>query len=362
MSPKRDLATEIHHRAQQRGCVFSPQDKSKDFHQAMHKFHEGSATDRPSVAGQLSEKERDTLRKRATVVNMSADDVFHCKTVFDGHDQHQTGTVGEDDFENVVTQLLESQLRDKMIPQSEVRKLCQEYWVYADDSGDIVFDDFIRWYSNTLRSKNFVTENEWRLQIASEHDMTLDAVDFLKQCFDAYNKGGHLDLNAFKHVVEKALRIPRHQELPPPRVEQFFNACARTPGGRIGFDEFLTWWARYFHGSTAVDEQDANVLDAGKQRLPFEDYYRRLRPSTGMILDPPCYVGGVPLSVFLKADSDIVETRRCSIGSERKKLFKSAGTKSSDSCSRNSSKEGTLTGLPCLEEISSQPHDASWCR
>lgn len=117
------------------------------------------------------------------------------------------------------------------------------------------------------------------------------AVEYLKQCFDSFHKSGCIDLDGFRHVLHKALRIPPHQELPAARIAQFFQACDNDHSGLIGFDEFLAWWARYFHGSLS-DIEDNRGLSTRKTRLPFEDFYRNVRPSSGMIPDPPCYFNG----------------------------------------------------------------------
>lgn len=300
LQKKRSVVSEITFAAEQHGGVFTNhQDDS--FRETMYKFGRSDGSKNTLVGG-MTENDVARLQQSAAMLKMSADDVFLAKSVFDSYDLRCTGTLSVTDFEKVVTELLEIQLCDKMIPVPQVQKLCEQFWADADGCESVAFDDFLRWYSQTLRANDLVTESEWRNRISSEWDMSSSAVEHLKHCFDLHAKGGCIDLLAFKHVLHKALRVPTQHELPSCRVAWFFNVCDNNQSGLIAFDEFLAWWARYFHGCADVEEHDVVALSSTKPKMPYEDFYRRLRPMSGMTPDPPCYYNGVLVSELLVSE------------------------------------------------------------
>merc|ERR1712113_544354 len=58
-------------------------------------------------------------------------------------------------------------------------------------------------------------------------------------------------------------------------------------------------WAKYMYDSAGDADEAANSLSVKKTRLPFEDYYRRIRAPNAMTPDPPAYFRGMLFSEFL---------------------------------------------------------------
>lgn len=289
--------------------------------------------------GGLTEEEMARLRQAAAGFRMSLDDVFLIKSVFDKFDYRHAGVVLAADFENTVTQLLHLQLRDMMISSSRVRKLCDQYWANwhpaaVTDTSEIAFDDFLSWYATALRANTLVTENERLRGIAEQWGMEPSSVEHLKRCFDAHHKSGCIDSDAFKMVLHKALRVPPHHELPTARLEQFFSTCDGNQSGLIAFEEFLCWWAKYFYGIMNCEdvtqghqfthhgnppdghvEQRSHSKQVRKAKLPFEDYYRRIRFPGAMTPDPPAYFHGQLVSALWQqiededAESDMARSK-----------------------------------------------------
>merc|ERR1712048_739687 len=89
---------------------------------------------------------------------------------------------------------------------------------------------------------------------------------------------GEVDIQEFQQVLYKALKVPPHVELPRSRVKYFWSEIDEDNSGKAIFEEFLGWWLKHF-GETG------NV-----GALPFEDFYKKIRPRTGCCIpDPPAY-------------------------------------------------------------------------
>lgn len=284
---------------------------------------EGSGTVNPDN-WVLTEEEMVRLRRAATALKMSAADVFLIKAIFDSYDLQHTGILGAPDFEKVVTELLQAHLHDHMISTERVQKLCEGYWTTWQSSAlpqseEISFDQLLLWYSNTLRANTLVTENDRLRGIAEEWDMEPAAVEHLKRCFDASAKSGCIDIAGFKLVLQKALRVPPHNELPDSRVLHFFKSCDDNHSGLVNFEEFLCWWAKYFADIDGAEKaQDkTHGFEAKKSRLPFEDFYRRIRSTRTMTPDPPAYFNGVLMSeVFREMENGNSSGHSSRVGSK----------------------------------------------
>jgi hypothetical protein len=267
------------------------------------------------------EEERFNLQQAAATSKMDSEDVNLIKSVFDSYDLLPGGGLDPYDLESIVSTLLRMQLRDKVVPESRVQKLCDQYWSVwhpeDKDETEISFDDFLAWYSYTLRANTFVTENERLHRIAADWNMQHGVVEHLKRCFDAHHESGCIDAEAFSSVLHKALRVPPHLELPPRRVAQFFHTCDDNASGLVAFEEFLSWWAKYFHSVDHHDDDMARLpFEDTKARLPFEDFYRRIRCVSTMTPDPPAYFGGVLMSELLQEIEDLSHSRS-DLGSRR---------------------------------------------
>merc|ERR1712187_184771 len=159
------------------------------------------------------------LHMAARDLQLPMDDVVLVKSVFDTFDRDGSGQLEMAEFEQAVVRMLELLLSE---------------------------------HERDLRS------------MAKVHDITPDAVEHIKRCFDTYDTdgSGEVDVDEFRQVLHKALEVPSHLELPDSRVMHFWSQIDNDNSGRVVFEEFLRWWLKYF---------DEGVRS--KHEKPFEGFY-----------------------------------------------------------------------------------------
>mmetsp|Transcript_24511 Transcript_24511/g.40071 ORF Transcript_24511/g.40071 Transcript_24511/m.40071 type:complete len:196 (-) Transcript_24511:40-627(-) len=183
-----------------------------------------------------------------------------------------------------------------MVPTERVKSMCEWYWWDGDkdNSGTIDFREFLRWYSsNGFNEDLLLTEQQRCLRkIAKQHKVSPDYVEHIKRCFDLIDvdKSNEVDINEFKQVLYKALKVPMHLELPPSRVQYFWAEIDTDGSGQAGFEEFFAWWVKYFDAKGEADQ------------MPFEAFYKQIRRIGVKYLDPPAYPPKEPF--FLDDDED----------------------------------------------------------
>lgn len=223
------------------------------------------------------------LHQIAQDLQMSVDDVLLVKSVFDSFDDNQSGTLDIDEFEMAVDKLLQLQLREQMVAKERVKSMCEWYWWDGDKdgSGTIDFREFLRWYSsNGFNEDLLLTEQQRALRkIAKQHNVSADYVETIKRCFDSIDqdKSNEVDINEFKQILYKALKVPLNFELPASRVAYFWSEIDTDGSGQAGFEEFFSWWVKYFDAS------------GGSRQMPFEAFYKQVRRIGAKYLDPPAY-------------------------------------------------------------------------
>merc|ERR1712072_1385498 len=101
----------------------------------------------------------------------------------------------------------------------------------------------------------------------------------MNKFFDQYDLDNNgIDEFEFKNLLGKLLKIPHGTELPPKRLEMFWNQADTDRSGIINFEEFLRWFINTFSDTLA---------QSSSATPPFEDYYRRVRRVGKRYLDPP---------------------------------------------------------------------------
>lgn len=229
------------------------------------------------------------LHQMASELSMSLDDVMLVKRVFDSFDSDGNGSLDVQEFEQAVVKILRMQLQDDTITVDRVKSISEWYWWDGEtnSSGSIDFREFLKWYcSNGFSEGLLLTEQETAMRrIAKQYGLRPDYVDMIKRCFDAYDTdhSGEVDINEFKQVLYRALKVPPHLELPQSRITYFWSQIDTDASGTAAFEEFLEWWLKYF---------DEDHPGRAKTKLPFEDFYKQVRRMGAKYMDPLIYPPG----------------------------------------------------------------------
>lgn len=251
----------------------------------IRKIRRASAMDSEPISTATSSLDVWELRQAARELNMSIEDVRLVKYVFDSFDVDGSGTLDLDEFEQAVVKLLQLQLQEPSLAPERAKAICSWCWWDADgdNSGSITFREFLKWYcSNGFKEDLLLTENEqWLRSMAKKYKVNPNYVETIKRCFDTYDTdhSGEVDVDEFKQVLYKALKIPTNLELPASRIAYFWGEVDGDGSGSVVFEEFLQWWLRYFDGVTSGQQGE----------LPFEGFYRQVRRLGDKHLDPPAY-------------------------------------------------------------------------
>lgn len=227
------------------------------------------------------------LRQLSLEVSMSVDDVLLAKAAFDSFDANCSGALDAEEFENAVAKML---ALDTATPE-KIKSVSEWHWWESDKdkSGTIGFSEFLKWCSsNGFNEDLLLTEEQRSLRkMAKQFNVSADYVENIKRCFDFYDKdkSEEIDLDEFKHVLYKALKVPSHLELPSSRIQYFWQELDTDGSGKAAFDEFFSWWIKYF---------DTNGESQGG--MPFEAFYKQIRRMGRRFCDPPAYPlqGDVP--------------------------------------------------------------------
>lgn len=111
---------------------------------------------------------------------------------------------------------------------------------------DMTFEDFVLWTS--LNSFKADTQEQELRKIAEKYDVSMLEIDTVKRRFDELDTDGsrHLDIDEFKTLLERLLKVPRGTELPQNRTMNMWREMDRNGDGKIEFTEFLPWYLRNF--------------------------------------------------------------------------------------------------------------------
>jgi len=219
----------------------------------------------------------------AREVAMTMRDVLEVKQVFDSYDLDKSGELDVSEFENVVHTLLQAQLRDNVSEEELARQIKSLSWsqVDTDKTGQVSFEEFLRWYSsNGFKEDLLLSEEEQRIRtVAREYGVSLSFVDSVKRHFDAADTdhSGSVSISEFEEVLHKSLKIPVQMRLPRSRIQYFWSEIDTDCSGEVGFDEFLVWWLKYFGN------------DARRGEEVIREFYKSFRRLDSVCLDPHPY-------------------------------------------------------------------------
>jgi len=227
------------------------------------------------------------LHKLAREENMAVEEVVRMKGIFDSFDEDRTGTLDIGEFENVAMRLLSTQLENTNQVQERARTLCERSFAMmdADGSGEVDFQEFLRWYSSRCFSESLLlsdTEREIR-SMAKSYGLDVQTVDKVKEYFDAADTdgSGHIQYPEFCEVLPKLLKIPAGMELPENRYKYFWREADLNHDHNMVFQEFLQWWLK--HVTMETDFQDFSRMQNPEILMNF---YKSTRRMSQMQLDP----------------------------------------------------------------------------
>jgi Ca2+-binding EF-hand superfamily protein len=238
----------------------------------------------------FSRSEMLDVQEVALRMGMSTDDVVLARTVFDGYDFDNSGTINMEELESVVLQLMSLQLPKQAVPLAHVKGVCRDYFAKHDRSGigdvELDFNQFAGMYSNMLSEDFLISESQRIMNIALDHGMEPEYVQSLKESFDAFcNDVGVLDIDGFNEGLHKAMRAPPGSQLPWSRIKRFWCSLDPKSSGGIVFEQFLRFFLHNFY----VHERNAL-----SDEMPFETFYKLVRPAHYRCSSPA--VMGVPLA------------------------------------------------------------------
>lgn len=197
-------------------------------------------------------------------------DLGELKTVFDSFDKDGSGAIEQEEFLPFLAKVMKQ-------PAGTLNR--QEIWRHWDEmdedgSGSIPFEEFRRWYCNTFDIDN----NPDRTAFISEADVdhtqkmirnlaTRTNVDILKldQLHAEFKKldedaSGMLEFAEFKDLIQRELSAGGQHEIPTKVVSRFWMDIDADGSGEVNFDEFVTWYMKFFYGSKSPMEQYYEVL------------------------------------------------------------------------------------------------------
>lgn len=137
----------------------------------------------------------------------------------------------------------------------------------------LTFSDFAQWYSTWGFDENVTLTGDERSfrDLCRRHEMNVLEVERYQRIFNEFDHdgSGKIDETEFEGLLRRCARVSLTVEIPAARFRQLWKQCDVDGSGLISFEEFLTFYRKYFD-------------DSSGECLGFEGYYRCVRPALGM--------------------------------------------------------------------------------
>mmetsp|Transcript_14961 Transcript_14961/g.34085 ORF Transcript_14961/g.34085 Transcript_14961/m.34085 type:complete len:640 (-) Transcript_14961:185-2104(-) len=195
-------------------------------------------------------------------------DVRVLHDAFMAADTGGVGSLDSEGFTEVTLKVLKERF-DNVDPENVVNG-CKRYWEGTTHGpmGRLNFQEMFKFYAVHCFSEDWsLTADQRRFrELAKELGVSAQLMERVKLDFDKQDSdgSGFIDMSEFKDILYKILRVPGGVELPDSRVHYFWKEVDRDGSGSINFDEFVRWW-----------------MLRSEQIMPYEDFYRRIRPPWG---------------------------------------------------------------------------------
>mmetsp|Transcript_23134 Transcript_23134/g.59018 ORF Transcript_23134/g.59018 Transcript_23134/m.59018 type:complete len:208 (+) Transcript_23134:1-624(+) len=193
--------------------------------------------------------------------------------IFKDFDQDGSGTIEPAEFMPLLARLLRQ-------PASEMDAgTVWECWdaIDSDGSGKVSFDEFTAWYCRTFHverpdfthfiSKDIVPREQVAIRgVGKKIGLDNVAIESIYKEFVKFDtdRSGLIDLQEFKELLQQ--RVVPHgmkHDVPPKVLERFWLDIDADGSGTVSFEEFATWYAKFFFGDLSPMEQYYQMLGTG---------------------------------------------------------------------------------------------------
>lgn len=155
----------------------------------------------------------------------------------------------------------------------DVNSVCDEsiqnaYAQCSVASGPLDVDKFLQWYKTNMFSivaPLTADSTKWKSEeliraIAEKFNLRVVEVGVIHKMFEKYDtdKSGEIDYNEFEAMMRNVIGVSDATDLPKDRMSRFWNEMDIDGNGTVDFDEFTTWYLKYFTSKNP----HGDVLDA----------------------------------------------------------------------------------------------------
>eukprot|EP00933_Yihiella_yeosuensis_P040141 TRINITY_DN34359_c0_g1_i1.p1 TRINITY_DN34359_c0_g1~~TRINITY_DN34359_c0_g1_i1.p1 ORF type:complete len:864 (+),score=144.33 TRINITY_DN34359_c0_g1_i1:229-2820(+) len=248
---------------------------NENFNQHLTQLFGGTADECRKIDAEARvEVEHFELKQLGDELHLGFQEVLYCKKVFDEMDTDRSGQLNFEEFQACLLTCCKGDASEK-----DIKKKARESWLELstrktlNSPGYITFHNFMKWYPNNQFDNKEKAEREI-VHLAKKYRVSLEAVVHAKHCFDAVDtdKSGEIELDEFREVLSKIMRIPAHIDLPSSRVQTLWLEIDVSGDSKVNFKEFVRWW---------MTRKDC--------LLPYERFYSSIRRVGNMMPDPPAY-------------------------------------------------------------------------
>lgn len=197
--------------------------------------------------------------------NVPMDWIMSARSIFERYDLTGDGKLDPEEFEL----LLRSMLKDNY---KSAKQMPRELFKRADasDDGQVDFAEFLQWFtSHAFLEKMLMPPSQQKVRgLARKWEIPLDIVETIHKEFSRYDEdeSGTIEFEEFKKLLYTLLKIPSGLDLPNSRVTAFWKEIDIDGSGYVDFEEFLSWYRRYF-----------DVKGGGSMASPIEQFYSSIR-------------------------------------------------------------------------------------
>lgn len=130
------------------------------------------------------------------------------------------------------------------------------YTQCSASSGPLDVDRFLQWYKTnmfTVVAPLTADSTKWKTEelirtIAEKFHLRVVEVGVIHKLFEKYdtNKSGEIEYDEFEAMMRNLIGVSDATDLPKDRMSRFWNEIDIDQSGAVDFDEFTTWYLKYF--------------------------------------------------------------------------------------------------------------------
>jgi len=204
-------------------------------------------------------------------------DVTELRRLFGQFDDDGSGFIEPSEFLPLLAKLLRQPVSH--LDPAEVWRSWED--VDESHSGRILVEQFTHWYCNTFNvaapdftqfiNQDIIPESEKLIrEVAKKLGKNTIMIEKIYREFnklDADNSG-FLEFPEFEQLMVHELSPDKKSAQVPRKVlQKFWIDIDADDSGGVSFEEFATWYLRFFHGSISPMEQYYHMLGSGYRRM-----------------------------------------------------------------------------------------------